>query len=284
MKGIILAGGMGTRLHPLTKVLSKQILPVFDKPMIYYPLSLLLSGGVDQVLIITTPRDKNIYESLIGNGASFGIDIKYQIQDQPKGLAHAFIIANEFIGNDSVTMVLGDNIFLGLDFKHHSACFKDQGAHIFTSYVHEPQRYGVVDFDSSKNIKTIIEKPNIPPSNYAVTGLYHYDKEVIDLASNLQPSDRGELEITDLNNKYLINKSLNAIFLDDDVAWFDTGTFSSLSDASNYVKSFQKRHGKLIGSPHLNAFIAGTITREKILENIKGLNSEYFKMLRENIS
>ncbi|MDC0992225.1 sugar phosphate nucleotidyltransferase, partial [Gammaproteobacteria bacterium] len=178
MKGIILAGGMGTRLHPLTKVLSKQILPVFDKPMIYYPLSLLLSGGVDQVLIITTPRDKNIYESLIGNGASFGIDIKYQIQDQPKGLAHAFIIANEFIGNDSVTMVLGDNIFLGLDFKHHSACFKDQGAHIFTSYVHEPQRYGVVDFDSSKNIKTIIEKPNIPPSNYAVTGLYHYDKEV----------------------------------------------------------------------------------------------------------
>jgi glucose-1-phosphate thymidylyltransferase len=282
MKGIILAGGMGTRLYPLTMGLSKQILPIFDKPMIYYPLSLLISGGIDDILIITTPRDKNAYELLLGDGSSFGININYQIQDHPNGLAHAFIIANKFIGNDAVTMVLGDNIFLGLDFKNFADSFND-GAYIFASFVQDPQRYGVVELDETKNIKTIVEKPNIPPSNFAVTGLYHFDNNVIEIAMSLQPSARGELEITDLNNIYLNNNSLHAFFLDNDVAWFDTGTFSSLSDAGNYVRSIQKRHGKLLGSPHLNAVLAGLITKEKVLKNIQDYNSEYFQMLRENI-
>ena len=283
MKGIILAGGMGTRLNPITQVISKQLLPVYDKPMIYYQLSLLISGGIDEILIITTPRDISMFEALLGDGSEFGVEFKFLIQDEPAGLAHAFIIAQEFIGNNSVTMILGDNIFLGLEFKKYVKSFENSGAYIFNSFVQRPQRYGVVSLDDNGKITEIIEKPDIPPSNYAVTGLYHYDNSVVEMANNLQPSPRGELEITDLNNIYLKKSELHGHFLSDDVAWFDTGTFSSLSDASKYVEAFQNRHGRLIGSPHMSALNAGFISPSMLIKSINSRNSEYFLTLQDSI-
>lgn len=281
MKGIILAGGAGTRLHPITQVVSKQLLPVYDKPMIFYPLSLLISAGINEILIITTPRDILVFQALLGDGSSLGIKFQYLVQDNPLGLAHAFILAEDFIAQDNVTMVLGDNIFLGLELKKYLSSFEGQGAYIFNSFVQNPERYGVVSLDENRNIISIIEKPERPPSNYAVTGLYHYDSSVVSLANDLKPSPRGELEITDLNNVYLEHSQLHGHFLDQDVTWFDTGTFSSLSDASKFVEAVQNRHGRLVGSPHMSAVQAGFISPSDLLNEVGSLKSQYFTMLQK---
>ncbi|MDF2511304.1 MAG: glucose-phosphate thymidylyltransferase RfbA [Herbinix sp.] len=268
MKGIILAGGLGTRLYPVTLAISKQILPVYDKPMIYYPMSALMLAGIKEILIISTPRDIADFQELFGDGSKLGLTMEYKIQSEPKGLAEAFIIGEEFIGNDRVALVLGDNIFYGRGFTGmlESAARREQGATIFGYYVKDPTAYGVVGFDQDGTVTSIEEKPKAPKSNYAVPGLYFYDNEVIRIAKNIEPSPRGELEITEVNNQYLKKGSLKVELMGRGMAWLDTGNHDSLLDASNYVASIQKRQGLYISCVEEIAYKQGFIDKTQLLK------------------
>jgi len=282
-KGIILAGGSGTRLHPTTIPVCKQLLPIYDKPMIYYPLATLMLGGIRDILIISTPKDISKFEELFGNGSHLGINIEYTVQKEPKGIAQAFIIGKDFIRNSGVSLILGDNIFHGnLDFYRKSLLI-ETGACIFAYKVEDPERYGIVELRKSGLVISIEEKPKIPKSKYAVTGLYVYDNQIVDIAKNLKPSDRGELEITDINNEYLKRNELYAKILGRGMNWMDTGTHDSLLDASNYIASIQKRQGLKIACLEEIAYNSNFIDAEQMLRNIHNLpNTEYKKYL-ENI-
>lgn len=268
MKGIILAGGSGTRLHPLTHSLSKQLLPVYDKPMIYYPLSILMLAGIKDILIITTPHDQQQFINLLGSGNQWGINIEYEIQPSPDGLAQAFILGEQFIGNDRVSLVLGDNIFYGhgLEDLLTSASNQESGATVFGYYVRDPERYGVVDFDANGQAVDLEEKPVKPKSNYAVTGLYFYDNDVIQIAKNIKPSARGELEITDVNKTYLEQGNLNVQVMGRGYAWLDTGTHNSLLQASNFIQVMEERQGLKIACLEEIAYTKNFITTEQVEE------------------
>jgi glucose-1-phosphate thymidylyltransferase len=284
MKGIILAGGSGTRLYPVTKAVSKQILPVYDKPMIYYPLSVLMLAGIQEVLIISTPRDLPVFEELLGSGESLGMKFSYAIQDQPNGLAEAFIIGEEFIGDDSVALILGDNIFYGRSFSDtlSRVAERSSGATIFGYFVRDPRAYGVVEFDQNGKAISIEEKPENPKSNYAVPGLYFYDNNVIQIAKTIKPSARGELEITAVNNAYLDQGNLRVETLGRGMAWLDTGNHDSLLDASNYVASIQKRQGLYISCIEEIAYKKGFIDKDQLLALAEPMNkTEYGKYLVE---
>ena len=268
MKGIILAGGSGTRLYPLTKAISKQIMPVYDKPMIYYPLSTLMLAGIRDILIISTPRDVKVFEELFGDGSQLGLDIRFAVQTAPRGLADAFIIGRSFIGNDPAALVLGDNIFYGQSFSKvlRRAAAREKGATIFGYYVRDPREYGVVEFDETGRALSIEEKPENPKSNYAVPGLYFYDNDVVDIAANVKPSDRGEIEITSINNEYLRRGTLMVEKLGRGFAWLDTGNHDSLLDASDFVAAFQKRQGLYISCIEEIAYKMGYIDRDQLLK------------------
>lgn len=276
MKGIILAGGSGTRLYPLTEVTSKQLLPVYDKPMIFYPLSTLMLAGIQDILIISTPRDLPNFKKLFGDGSEYGIRLSYKVQEAPRGLAEAFLIGEDFIGEDSVAMILGDNIFYGNGLSKHlkeAAKASAHGATIFGYYVDDPWRFGIVEFDEAGKAVSIEEKPKKPKSNYCVTGLYFYDNEVVRYAKSLSPSERGELEITDLNNLYLKHDKLNVITLGRGFAWLDTGTVEALSDASEFVRVIEKRQGIMISAIEEIAYINGWIDNKKLLESAEKYGS-----------
>jgi len=265
MKGIILAGGSGTRLHPITKGISKQLMPVYDKPMVYYPLTTLMQSGIREILIITTPEDQSQFQRLLGDGSQWGIQLSYAAQPSPDGLAQAFIIGEEFIGSDKVALVLGDNIFYGTELDDSlKTCTDPDGGIVFAYQVSDPERYGVVEFDSTGQAISIEEKPTKPKSNYAVVGLYYYDNSVVEIAKTIQPSDRGELEITAVNDEYLRRGSLKVVTLESGDVWLDTGTKDSLSDATDFVRVMQKRTGQIIGSPELVAFEQGWLSAEQL--------------------
>ena len=265
-KGIILAGGSGTRLHPLTHSLSKQLIPVYDKPMIYYPLSVLMLAGIQDLLIITTPHDQQSFINLLGSGNQWGLNITYEAQPSPDGLAQAFIIGEKFIGDDNVCLVLGDNIFYGhgMDKLLENAIQKEKGATVFGYYVKDPERYGVIDFDKNRNAIDLEEKPENPKSNYVVTGLYFYDNDVIEIAKNIKPSHRGELEITDVNKVYLERGDLNVEVMGRGYTWLDTGTHASLLQASNFIQVMEERQGLKIACPEEIAFMKGFIDAAQV--------------------
>lgn len=290
MKGIILAGGSGTRLYPLTRAVSKQILPVYDKPMIYYPLSCLMLAGIREVLIISTPRDLPVFKELFGDGSQLGMKFEYAVQDKPRGLADAFIVGKEFIGNDSVALVLGDNIFYGQRFSESLSNARkrveaESGATIFGYFVKDPTAYGVVEFDKNGKALGIEEKPANPKSNYAVPGLYFYDNSVVKIAENVKPSARGEIEITSVNNEYLAQQKLNVEILGRGFAWLDTGTYEGLSEAGNFIETIQKRQGMYVACIEEIAFNNGWITKDALLEIAKGFKTDYgayLKYIAEN--
>lgn len=281
-KGIILAGGSGTRLHPVTQAISKQIIPIYDKPMIYYPLSVLMLSNIRDILIISTPRDTEIFSNLLGDGSQFGVSIEYAIQEKPNGLAEAFILGEEFIGQSNVCMVLGDNIFFGENFssKLLNAMEYPSKAKVFAYQVADPENFGVVEFDKNSNVISIIEKPNNPKSNYAVTGLYYYDKNVVEIAKSLVPSERGELEITDINNAYLKENKLSVELLGRGFAWLDTGNCDSLLEASQFVQTLEKRQGFKIACLEEIAYKNKWISAEQLkIQALKINNSGYGKYL-----
>lgn len=284
MKGIILAGGSGTRLYPITKAVSKQILPLYDKPMIYYPLSVLMLAGIREVLIISTPRDIKLFEELFGNGSWLGMRFEYAVQEKPRGLADAFIVGKDFIGDDDVALVLGDNIFYGQSFtktlKNAAEKIKnDKGAVIFGYYVKDPTAYGVVEFDSAGKVLGIEEKPSAPKSNYAVPGLYFYDNSVVNIAENVKPSARGEIEITSVNNEYLKQNQLKVELLGRGMAWLDTGTYDGLLEASNFIATIEKRQGMYVSCIEEIAFRNGWISKESLLKMAAEYKTEYGRYL-----
>ena len=287
MKGIILAGGSGTRLYPLTKVTSKQLLPIYDKPMIYYPMSVLMNAGIRDILIISTPQDTPRFESLLGDGHQFGVNLTYAVQPSPDGLAQAFIIGADFIGDDTVAMVLGDNIFAGHGLKKRLKAAVEnaesgKGATVFGYYVYDPERFGIVEFDSDGRAISIEEKPEHPKSNYCVTGLYFYDNRVVEYAKNLKPSARGELEITDLNRIYLENGDLNVELLGQGFTWLDTGTHESLVDATNFVKTVEQHQHRKIGCLEEIAYLNGWIGKEEVLKVYEELKkNQYGQYLKD---
>lgn len=284
MKGIILAGGSGTRLYPITKAVSKQILPLYDKPMIYYPLSVLMLAGIREVLIISTPRDIKLFEELFGDGSWLGMRFEYAVQEKPRGLADAFIVGKDFIGDDDVALVLGDNIFYGQSFtktlKNAADKIKnDKGAVIFGYYVKDPTAYGVVEFDSAGKVLGIEEKPSAPKSNYAVPGLYFYDNSVVNIAENVKPSARGEIEITSVNNEYLKQSQLKVELLGRGMAWLDTGTYDGLLEASNFIATIEKRQGMYVSCIEEIAFRNGWISKESLLKMAAEYKTEYGRYL-----
>ena len=283
MKGIILAGGAGTRLYPITKSISKQIVPIYDKPMIYYPLSTLMLARIREILIISTERDLPFYQNLLGDGSSLGLTLSYAVQSAPNGLAEAFIVGEEFIGKDNVCLVLGDNIFYGRHFSEllWKSAALEQGAVIYGYYVNNPKDFGVVEFDKDWNVLSLEEKPENPKSNYAIPGLYFYDNQVVEIAKNIKPSARGELEITAVNQEYLNRKQLKVELFGRGMAWLDTGTFEGLLEASNFVQTMQKRTGLYVSCLEEIAYLRGYITKEQLLEAAKALEkSEYGQYLK----
>lgn len=273
MKGIVLAGGSGTRLYPITKAVSKQLLPLYDKPMIYYPISILMLAGIKEILIISTPRDISMYEDLLGDGSSLGIKFEYAVQENPNGLAEAFIVGEEFIGDDNVALILGDNIFHGHRFSEilQRATKLEKGAVIFGYYTNNPEAFGVVEFDDEWNVLSIEEKPEVPKSNYIVPGLYFYDNDVIQIAKNVEPSSRGEVEITSVNEEYLKRGELKVELLGRGMAWLDTGTHDGLLEAANFIETIQKRQGLYVACLEEIAFLKGYITKETLLNTAKEL-------------
>ena len=280
-KGIILAGGHGTRLYPITKSISKQLLPIFDKPMIYYPLSTLMLAGINEILIISTPRDLSSYKKLLGDGSKWGISLEYEIQEKPEGLAQAFLIGKDFINNSPSALILGDNLFYGhnLVSKLKSACKSDSGAVIFGYHVSDPERYGVMTINDDNAVIDIEEKPLKPKSNYAVTGLYFYDNQVCEIANKISPSKRGELEITDINIEYLKSKQLHAEILGRGYSWLDTGTHESLLEASSFVSTIQKRQGYMIACPEEAAFVNKWISKTELKNLASSLDNNYGRYL-----
>lgn len=289
MKGIVLAGGSGTRLYPITRGISKQLLPIYDKPMIYYPISVLIEAGVTEILIISTPHDIQSYKHLLNDGSDFGVSFTYAVQPKPEGLAQAFIIANDFIDCDPVCLILGDNLFYGPNLTNKLSDARKNvelydKATIFSYYVKNPSRYGVVNLDEDNNILSIVEKPKKPVSNFAVVGLYFYPNSVIKVAQKIKPSDRGELEITSVNNYYLKNKDLKTIILDSGFVWLDTGTIDSLHQATELVRSFEKRQGLKIACLEEISFKKGLISKDKLKNNsLKLINTEYGEYLIEGL-
>ena len=283
-KGIILAGGSGTRLYPLTIAISKQIMPVYDKPMIYYPLSVLMQAGIKDILIISTPRDIVVFKDLLGDGSQWGMNFEYKVQEKPNGLAEAFIIGEDFIGDDNVAMILGDNMFYGNDLEEtlKNANEREDEATIFGYYVKDPRRYGVVEIDENGNAVSIVEKPENPKSNYAVPGLYFYTNDVIEIAKNVKPSDRGELEITTVNDEYMKLGKLKVEKLGRGIAWFDTGTHDALIETASFVQTIQKRQGLLISCPEEIAFEKGWITAEELsILADKYMKTDYGRHLKD---